>query len=158
MSGTQPTEPTNNINPVAWASLALAVIVWIVTMHFFNLAGTKVEAENACVFGGLTGLASLIIGISSLQRAKVLRRGRGVAIAAVAISGFTSLGILAPINYAARESLKKEGTARLAGRVVPAFLYRGEDPDAALVTNASLKGSAYVLAFSLTLDELQTLS
>lgn len=151
MSKAPPTAPVKQPNPLAGWSLVIA----IVGGGIVGSAKTEVELDTRGLIGGAVGIIALVLAIIAVRKAKVLRRGRGLAIAGIVVGCLVGINVLHQPLRAAREGAHRRAATGLVGRVAPSFSLSGTDGKA--VTDASLKGSAYVLAFSPPPEALTTI-
>lgn len=94
-------EPQGRPNLISWGSLALG----LAAMIFFSHANWKLAPYGAVLAAGLVGLFGIILGIAGVMRARILRRGLGVGIAAILLN---SLFLCFPLSRPAMGLAKKE--------------------------------------------------
>jgi hypothetical protein len=116
------------------------------------------DEENAWVYGllvGVPGLAAMVCGIAGVWTSRASRAGLAIAVMGLVLGAAVTLASLRPAWDQAHESSWQSTSKDMVGRLAPPFSMMA--PDGTPVTDAGLRGSAYVLDFWTTQEVLPRL-
>ena len=126
------TDSTNRQNPASpearganWYS-RLSLISSIAGIYIVGTAKTMQELRTTSVWGGVAGIAAVILGISGLRYFRILRKGRGLAITGIVIGTLVGIGIFRPLIDDAMQSASRDTAKRLIGHPVSPLRYIGQ--------------------------------
>lgn len=129
-------------NYYAIASLTCAIIGFFVMGS--NDTPTQFRVMTICA--PLVGILAVALGICGLHHSRVLRAGRVPAIIGIILGCVVVSTISLPVLKAEQQAVHRQSAKRLVGRPAPGFTL-SQATDSSSITDKSLKGSVYILAF-----------